>query len=95
MAADGKHNSLPVASRLSENQNNPKEKGKKNSLKCDGSFLIASCYLICQFSVSNTKEYPWQVELKITRDHRIVNDVLERRSAEIKILYEQCHKSGE
>lgn len=50
--------------------------------------------LICLFLASSSTEYPWQTELQITHDRRKINDILERRGAEIRNIYEQSQNSG-
>ena len=37
--------------------------------------------------------YSWQAELRDIRDCRKINDILERRSTEIRKLYEECQDS--
>ena len=37
--------------------------------------------------------YSWQAELRDIRDCRKINDILERRSTEIRRLYEECQDS--
>lgn len=37
--------------------------------------------------------YSWQAELREIRDCRKINDILERRSTEIRKLYEECQDS--
>lgn len=50
--------------------------------------------MICLFLASSSTEYPWQTELQITHDRRKINDILERRGAEIRNIYEQSQNSG-
>ena len=50
--------------------------------------------LICSFLAPSSTEYPWQTELQITHDRREINDILERRGAEIRNIYELSQNSG-
>ena len=94
MAAEGKYSVLQLAATLCENRNNLQKKGNKNSQNCVNPFLIEMIFILL-LSATNSSKYPWQGELQTTRDHKVINDILEQRSTEIRKLYEQCQDSGE
>ena len=90
MAADSKHSVIQLAPTLCENQsNNLQKKGKASQKYLQ---LIVKIKVILYFS--GTGRYSWQAELQATRDYRTINDILERRSTEVRRLYEQSQASG-
>ena len=65
----------------------------RSKVICDRSFPWSSnSQLTSWFSVF-IGTYSWQAELREIRDCRKINDILERRSTEIRRLYEECQDS--
>ena len=94
MADDLKSFDPGVENSCNKNQSAVRQEGKtKNSVTLAILQVVIRSF-ICLFLASSSTEYPWQTELQITHDRRKINDILERRGAEIRNVYEQSQNSG-